>query len=148
MNRLYVVVCVILIAMLVGCTTNSNKSVTINETNITKIQIVKAMGDPELGAKSKVFTEEEQVSMLVSAINTSTIKEKVKSGDIGVGDDIDFYYYLSDGTIKEFQFRSHDTIWIENELYYISFNEQSIFDIYDISSNEEIKVDENLNEMK
>jgi len=149
MKRVYLIICVIIITLATGCTKdNSNMSVSIREPNVTKIQIVKAMGNPQYGAESKIFTNEDEVSSLIDAMNNITIEEKVKSGDMGVGDDIDFYYYLDDGTINEFQFRSHNTIWLAEDLYYISFNGKSIFDIYDSSSTEEIKVDKNLKEMK
>ena len=144
----------IVILTLSGCSSQvSLLDNPINPDDITQIQIVLAMGNPEYGALSKIITDRNEIEALTNAFNELTIGDQVDVDDVYVTLASDYYFFTvapdedeTDEIITyHFSFNGNDTerIWINKNWYRVSYIGQTPFELYQVSSAIEIRVDEN-----
>ena len=147
----------VVILALSGCNSQvSLPDVPINPDDITQIQIVLAMGNPEYGAESKIITDRSEIEGMVNAFNELTVGDQV---DVAyVHDVFAAHYYFFTAAIDEtdeiityhFSFNGNDTerIWINKNWYWVCYADLTPFELYQASSALEIRVDKNLIEMQ
>jgi len=56
----------------------------INPDDVSQIQAVLAMGNPEYGARSKIITDRNEIESIVNAFNEVTIGDEVNDDDFHV----------------------------------------------------------------
>ncbi len=115
---------------------------------IDKVQIILAGGNPEYGFKSKVFTKEDEISELVDAVTSATIREKVKDDDIKASNVSKLVFFTKDEVVASISFNGNDSlrVWSENAFYYVAYDKKTPYEIYEESDEEVIIVDQKIKE--
>jgi len=122
----------------------------ISPDDISQIQVVLAMGNPEYGAESKIITDRNEIENIVNAFNEATIGDEVTDDDFHVAFPSRYYFFIGETIAYQFSFNGNDTerIWIDGNLYWVYYANQSPFELYQESSATQIIVDENLIEIQ
>ncbi len=133
-----------------ACSTNNELlKDKMDESVISKIQIVTAMGNPEFGSDSKIITDMEEIIAMVRLFNNAVVAKKVDDSDVVIADASYYYIYIDDEEITKFIFNGNDTtrIWFNDTWHYVTYGESSDtpFKLYKDSKAEVMLVDENLN---
>jgi len=126
----------------------------INPDDVTRIQVILAMGDPKYGARSKIITDRTEIESMVNAFNELTIGDQVDAGDFHDVSVSHYYFFTNaiddtdevDEIITDhFIFNGNDTerISIRKDWYWVEYANQTPFELYQASSAIEIIVDEN-----
>lgn len=150
-NIRMVCVVVLMIFILTGC--NKSKDLVASKmvaSEVDKIQVVLAMGNPEYGAKSKVINDKDEINKLVKSFNSATIDKKVNEDDVVIAGTSKYYFYNKEELINEFMFNGNDSkrIWYNSGWHYIKYDDNVPYEIYKSSKAKIVIVDEKLNKMK
>jgi electron transport complex protein RnfC len=120
--------------ILVGCSDKSLLKEQLVSSDIDKIQIVTAMGNPEYGAASKTITSPEEIKSLIDTFNSAKIGKKVQENDLGIGMPSRYSFYSDDVVIAKFEFNVNDTnvIWYNDNYYYVEYgkNLKTPYELY------------------
>ena len=122
----------------------------INPDDVSQIQAVLAMGNPEYGARSKIITDRNEIESIVNAFNEVTIGDEVNDDDFHVALPSRYNFFTGETIAYQFSFNGNDTerIWIARNLHWAYYANQSPFELYQESFATEIIVDENLIEIQ
>ena len=142
-------IAILLVLVPTGCSRDL-LSEPLDASEIDKIQVVLAMGNPEYGADSKIITNRVEIEGLVNAFNGATIGDRVRDSDLAVADASRYYLYSEGSLVREFVFNANDSerIWYNSKWHYISYPDEKPYDLYRASEADVIVVDEDLNEME
>ncbi len=125
MNRyiIFILIISLLMTILVGCSDKSLLKEQLVSSNIDKIRIVTAMGNPEYGADSKTITSPDEIKALIDTFNSAKIGKKVREIDLGIGMTSKYFFYSNDEVIAKFEFNVNDTnvIWYNDNYYYVEY---------------------------
>lgn len=135
----------------VGCSDKLLLKEQLVYSDIDRIQIVTAMGNPEYGADSKTITDPEEIKSLIDTFNSAKLGKKVPEDDLGIGMPSKYSFYSDGKVIAKFQFNVNDTnvIWYNGDYHYVEYGKglKTPYELYKNSTAEIVVVDEKGNEM-
>jgi hypothetical protein len=148
---IFILIISLLMIILVGCSDKSLLKEQLVSSDIDKIQIVTAMGNPEYGADSKTITSPEEIKSLIDTFNSAKIGKKVQENDLGIGIPSQYSFYSDGEVIAKFEFNVNDTnvIWYNGNYYYVEYGKglKTPYELYQNSTAEIVVVNENGDEM-
>ncbi|WP_350342970.1 hypothetical protein PRVXT_002239 [Proteinivorax tanatarense] len=134
-----------------GCSEKQLISEQFESSNINKVQVITAMGNPKYGADSKIITDTKEIELFVDTFNSGVIGDRVDDNIADVAAS-SYRFYFNDGSYEVFTFNGNDTniIWHDNNYYYVDYDEnfKTPYDLYHYSNAEVIVVDKEGNEMQ
>ncbi len=132
-----------------GCSDNQLIRQKMNSSDINKIQVITAMGNPAHGADSKTITSPEEIERFVDTFNSAEIGNQVADEHLGVGGASYYYFYQNEELLALFTFNVNDTniIWHNGRYHYVIYgqNQKTPYELYQESDAEVIVVDESGN---
>ena len=135
----------LLITVLVGCSGKSLLKKQLVNSEIDKVKIVTAMGNPEYGADSKTITSSEEIELLIETFNSAKVGNKVQEDEIGIGGTSSFSFLSDDKLISKFEFNVNNSkiVWHNDNYHYVEYDKdlKTPFEIYENSKAEVVVVD-------
>lgn len=153
MNRKrWAVLFVVIAVTIAGCGPAGSPLLTesLDAEEVTGIFVVLAMGNPEYGADSRMIEDPGEIDALVEAFNGASVGERVKDVDLAVADTSRYRVYRGDVLIEEIVFNGNDSerVWHSSGWRYVSYPDETPYDIYRNSEAEIVVVDEDLQPMQ
>ena len=116
---------------------------------IDKIQIITAMGNPAYGADSKVITNVKEINSFIDTFNSGVIGKEIAVCD--TCDSSRYVIYFNNEIIREIAFNGNNTniIWWDDNFRNITYGEglKTPFDLYNDSVSKIVVVNEEGKEM-
>ena len=148
---IFILIISLLMTIVVGYSDKSLLKEQLVSSDIDKIQIITAMGNPEYGADSKTITSPDEIKSLIDTFNSAKIGKKVREIDLGIGMTSKYSFYSDDEVIAKFEFNVNDTnvIWYNDNYYYVEYGKglKTPYELYENSIAEVVVVNENGDEM-
>lgn len=137
---------------LTGCGKKELLKEKLDASQIDKVVVTMAMGNPAYGAECKVITDAETVQEFVFLFNNAEVDEKIDSGEEWVADSGSYVFFSGEEQVAKFNVNGNDPerIWINDAFYEIEYPEDMFdpYGLYSFSDAEIIIVDENGQEME
>lgn len=137
---------------LTGCGKKELLKEKLDASQIDKVVVTMAMGNPAYGAECKVITDTETVQDFVFLFNNAEVDEKIDSGEEWVADSGSYVFFSGEEQVAKFNVNGNDPerIWINDAFYEIEYPEDMFdpYGLYSFSDAEIIIVDENGQEME
>lgn len=137
---------------LTGCGKKELLKEKLDASQIDKVVVTMAMGNPAYGAECKVITDAETVQDFVYLFNNAEVDEKIDSGEEWVADSGSYVFFSGEEQVAKFNVNGNDPerIWINDAFYEIEYPEDMFdpYGLYSFSDAEIIIVDENGQEME
>lgn len=137
---------------LTGCGKKELLKEKLDASQIDKVVVTMAMGNPAYGAECKVITDAETVQDFVFLFNNAEVDEKIDSGEEWVADSGSYVFFSGEEQVAKFNVNGNDPerIWINDAFYEIEYPEDMFdpYGLYSFSDAEIIIVDENGQEME
>lgn len=137
---------------LTGCGKKELLKEKLDASQIDKVVVTMAMGNPAYGAECKVITDTETVQEFVFLFNNAEVDEKIDSGEEWVADSGSYVFFSGEEQVAKFNVNGNDPerIWINDAFYEIEYPEDMFdpYGLYSFSDAEIIIVDENGQEME
>ena len=150
-NILKIILMILLVSLLTGCSDKFLLKDQIESSEIDRIQIITAMGNPEYGIDSKIITSPEEIKTLTDIFNIVKIGDKVHDDELEDSFNSSYLFFKENELIKKFDFNGNNTniIWNEDNWYQVKYDKdlKTPFQIYEDSKAEIILVDIDGNEM-
>lgn len=137
---------------LAGCGKRELLNEKLDASQIDKVVVTMAMGNPDYGAEAKVITDPKEVQDFVFLFNNAEVEERINTGEEWVAGSGSYAFFSGGEQIVKFNVNGNDPerIWINDAFYEIEYPDDMAdpYGLYSYSDAEKILVDENGNEME
>lgn len=135
-----------------GCGKRELLKEKMDASQIDKVVVTMAMGNPAYGAECKVITNPKEVQDFVFLFNNAEVDEKIDTGEEWVTGSGSYASFNGEEQIIKFNVNGNDPerIWINDAFYEIEYPEDMFtpYGLYSHSDAETILVDENGNKLE
>lgn len=135
-----------------GCGKRKLLKEKLDASQIDKVVVTMAMGNPAYGAECKVITTPKEVQDFVFLFNNAEVDEKIDTGEEWVAESGSYAFFNGEEQIIKFNVNGNDPerIWINDAFYEIEYPEDMFtpYGLYSYSDAEIIYVDENGNKLE
>lgn len=135
-----------------GCGKRELLKEKLDASQIDKVVVTMAMGNPAYGAECKIITEPKEVQDFVFLFNNAYVDEKIDTGEEWVAGSGSYAFFSGEEQIVKFNVNGNDPerIWVNNAFYEIEYPDDMFdpYGMYSYSNAEIIVVDENGNRME
>ena len=135
-----------------GCGKRELLKEKLDISQIDKVVVTMAMGNPAYGAECKIITNPEEVQDFVFLFNNAEVDEKIETGEEWVAGSGSYAFFSGEEQIIKFNVNGNDPerIWINDAFYEIEYPDDMVdpYGLYSYSDAEIIVVDENGNKME
>lgn len=132
---------------LTGCAEKELLQEKLDVSQIDKIVVTTAMGNPANGADCKVITDGKEIEDLVFLFNNAYVEERISEKDEWVAGSASFAFFRGDEQVLKLNCNANDAerIWINDAFYEIDYPDDMADPnkLYKTSSAKVIRVDEN-----
>lgn len=134
-----------------GCGKRELLKEKLDVSQIDKVVVTMAMGNPAYGAECKVITNPKEVQDFVFLFNNAEVDEKIDTGEEWVALSGSYTFFSGEEQVAKFNVNANDSerIWINDAFYEIEYPDDMLdpCGLYSYSDAEIIVVDENGQEM-
>ena len=134
-----------------GCGKRELLKEKLDVSQIDKVVVTMAMGNPAYGAECKVITNPKEVQDFVFLFNNAEVDEKIDTGEEWVALSGSYTFFSGEEQVAKFNVNANDSerIWINDAFYEIEYPDDMLdpYGLYSYSDAEIIVVDENGQEM-
>lgn len=134
-----------------GCGKRELLKEKLDASQIDKVVVTMAMGNPAYGAECKVITNPKEVQDFVFLFNNAEVDEKIDTGEEWVALSGSYTFFSGEEQVAKFNVNANDSerIWINDAFYEIEYPDDMLdpYGLYSYSDAEIIVVDENGQEM-
>ena len=135
-----------------GCGKRKLLKEKLDVSQIDKVVVTMAMGNPAYGAECKVITTPKEVQDFVFLFNNAEVDEKIDTGEEWVTGSGSYAFFNGEEQIIKFNVNGNDPerIWINDAFYEIEYPDDMLnpYGLYSYSDAEIIYVDENGNKLE
>lgn len=134
-----------------GCGKRELLKEKLDASEIDKVVVTMAMGNPAYGADCKVITDPKEVQDFVFLFNHAYVDEKIENGEEWVANSGSYAFYNGEEQVMKLNCNANDPerIWINDAFYEIEYPDDMVdpYGLYSFSNAEIIMVDENGNQV-
>ena len=134
-----------------GCGKRALLKEKLDASEIDKVVVTMAMGNPAYGADCKVITDPKEVQDFVFLFNHAYVDEKIENGEEWVANSGSYAFYSGEEQVMKLNCNANDPerIWINDAFYEIEYPDDLVdpYGLYSFSNAEIIMVDENGNQV-
>jgi len=134
-----------------GCGKRALLEEKLDVSEVDKVVVTLAMGNPAYGADAKVITDPKEVQDFVYLFNNAEVDEKIEKGEEWVAGSGSYTFFSGEKQVVKFNVNANDPerIWINDAFYEIEYPDDMAdpYGLYSYSDAKIIVVDENGQEM-
>lgn len=134
-----------------GCGKRALLEEKLDASEIDKVVVTMAMGNPAYGADCKVITDPKEVQEFLFLFNNAVVDEKIEKGEEWIALSGSYTFFSGEEQVVKFNVNGNDPerIWINDAFYEIDYPDDMAdpYGLYSYSDAKIIVVDENGQEM-
>ena len=134
-----------------GCGKRELLTEKLDASQIDKVMVMMAMGNPAYGADAKIITDPKEVQDFVFLFNNAEVDEKIEKGEEWVALSGSYTFFSGEEQAAKFNVNANDPerIWINDAFYEIDYPDDmpDPYELYERSAAKIIVVDEYGQEM-
>lgn len=132
---------------LAGCGKRELLNEKLDASQIDKVVVTMAMGNPKYGTDQKVITDPKEVQDFVFLFNNAVVEEKVDREDEWVAESGSYTFFSGEEQVLKLNCNGNDPerVWINDAFYEIEYPDDMVdpYGLYSYSDAEKIVADEN-----